>query len=352
MSLDTPIAQLLAKYTASLPPCCLRVHPEHKDIIFLGTYDLQKESGQRLGSVEVLRYDVERGNITLLNSIPTPSAILDLKFNPFNSSQFVTVHSTGNMTVWSTSDELVISQLHNAELFDDTNLITSVFFSPILENQLCVTLTGGPAGVVVEMQAFSTTHDMESWTCAFGGFQGLENVVFSGGDDSKLIAHDIRTAEYGTPIFQSRRIHDVGIVAILPATPGTNGRDSWRVANPYSLWTGSYDDNVKALDLRVLPPQELIPSIPPLVKQANNLGGGVWRLIPSPLQDDDRVLTCCMYDGARILEPGRGLAPSRYFKGTHESMCYGGDWSPDADYVVTCSFYDNVVQVWSPSSVE
>ena len=72
----------------------------------------------------------------------------------------------------------------------------------------------------------------------------LSQVVFTGGDDAKLIAHDLRTNQ---SIWNTgHRHHGAGVVSIL--SPGPN----WNTNNSNHLWTGSYDDSLRILDLRVI----------------------------------------------------------------------------------------------------
>lgn len=282
-------------------------------------------------------------------STATKLAVLDLKFDPFDDLVLVLAHSTGNLTVWK-YDNRSVSILKDLQIFDELMLITSVFFSPRDRGQVLVTLTSGESAIVNletgDSEEFYTSHSLECWTGAFGEAGPTQNVVFTGGDDQKLIAHDLRTKD---AIWQtSHRHHDAGVVLILCPGP------KWLSHRPNSLWTGSYDDCLRVFDLRKLDGDDgpmLFQGLLPQEQFKENLNGGVWRLIPAP--DSDKVLACCMYDGARIIDPSNDPENpqiTRYFKGDHESMCYGGDWQGES--VVTCSFYDNVVQTWLPTATE
>lgn len=340
-------AARIDKTTTELPPCCLRVHPDSHNVVFLGTYKLEKESGLRHGSIDI--YDLNDGKFTKRQSIPTKLAVLDVKTSPTDSNLLVLAHSTGNLIMWRYDNE-TLEKVSEFQIFEEDVLVTSIFFSPTTQNQLLATLTAGTS-LLIDLQTgdsekFTTSHSLECWTGAFGELGPAQNVVFTGGDDAKLIAHDLRTQD---KIWEtSHRHHDAGVVSILCPGP------KWLAHRPNSLWTGSYDDNLRIFDLRKLDTDEgpvLYPGLLPQEQHKQNLNGGVWRLIPAP--DSDKVLACCMYDGARIIDPTENPDKpeiSRYFKGDHESMCYGGDWQ--GKEVVTCSFYDNVVQAWLPTATE
>lgn len=346
-----PNSERLSVVKTELPPCCVRIHPLDNSIVILGTYKLE-EDRTRHGSIDIYVDEHKDNNLVLVNQYKIDGAVLDLKFHSKDDSILISAHSTGNLIFWKVdAANRTLSEMKNYPIFDKDTLITSVFCSPIDENLILATATSGESALVnitdYSVQFLDINHDLECWTGSFGEIGELAHVVFTGGDDAKLIAHDLRTNEH---IWSTgSRHHGAGVVSIL--SPGPN----WNTNNSNHLWTGSYDDNLRILDLRVIDKGNplLIPGYIPKVLQEENLGGGVWRLIPSPLPNDDRVMSCCMYDGARIIEPtNEGFEVTRYFKKDHESMCYGGDWASNGKFIVTSSFYDNVVQVWSPDSIE
>lgn len=337
-------AKRIAVTQTKLPPCCLQIYPENHEICFVGTYKLEKPSGLRHGSIET--YIFKDGQFTLSSETPTNLAILDLKISPSDPSIMVLAHSVGTVQSWRIdpkSYELTLIQEYN--LCHESILVTSTLFNPFNSSQLLCTLTSGAALILdltsSSVEMMDTVHDLECWTGNFGQLGPCQNVVFTGGDDSKLIAHDSRSKEkiWAT----NHRHHDAGVVLILSPS------DRWLSSRPNDLWTGSYDDCLRVFDVRYLEGDDgplLFQSLLPTESYKKNLNGGVWRLIPAP--DSEQVLACCMYDGARIIEPTSGkFEVKRYFKGDHESMCYGGDWR-DPNLVVTCSFYDNIIQQWLP----
>ncbi|KAI5969402.1 hypothetical protein CANMA_001469 [Candida margitis] len=339
----------LAKTISSLPPCCLRIHPSDTTKIYIGTYKLEEDTGTKHGSLDVYKY--ETNSLSLIVSVATNSAILDIKFNPQDPSQLISAHSDGHLIVWKIGqDDQEITKLQEVTIDEECNCITSVFYNPNNPHQVLVTLTNGYSAIY-DLSSNSTTyletqHTLECWTGSFGELGQLNHVVYTGGDDSQLIAHDLRTS---SPIWALSRGHDAGVVSILSPSSQCNN------SNSNLLWTGSYDDHLRVWDLRCIDKSNpsLMEGLLPKKIHEENLGGGVWRLIPSPRVNDDRILSCCMYDGARIIDTnGSDFTVEKYFKKDHESMCYGGDWSSDGDYVATCSFYDKVVQIWSPDKIE
>lgn len=333
----------LGKTTTELPPCAVRLDPLDPQISFFGTYSLNKATGTRHGSIDIYK------DLVLERTVPTAAAVLDLKFSPADPQLLVLAHLTGNIGVWRWKDGN-LDKISEIQATEESVLVTLVFFNPHNPKQLLATFTDGYSGLV-DLDSGHVTfsdhvHDLECWTGNFGEAGPAQNVVFTGGDDGKLIAHDSRTMEkiWAT----SYRHHDAGVVSVLCAGP------NWLSDRPNEIWTGLYDDCLRVFDLRHIEGDhgpQLFQSLLPAELHKVNLGGGVWRLIPAPKgsrADHDSVLTCCMYDGARIILPEDGKpVVQTYFKGDHESMCYGGDWGAD-DSIVTCLFYDNVVHKWLP----
>ncbi|ANB11594.1 diphthamide synthase [Sugiyamaella lignohabitans] len=393
-------ARRLARTTTNLPPCVVQIHPNDSSVCLVGTYQLEEE-GMRRGSLDVYRNYNNR--LDFESSSETDSSILDVKICPHDPSLVFTAQSTGSIIAWkisvpahspssnpsspSSEEESVLGRspasissississrssrssvsaraslppvslkkIDQFQLFPETTLVLAICFSPEDPTIMSATLSSGEVAMLKfanngapVITGLSHTHLLESWTSAIGS-RSLSNVLFSGGDDSLLAAHDMRLmseTESGV-IWTSVKLHDAGVTSILPSSK------NWMSSNPNYLWTGGYDDHLRAIDLRTGPNNSLESYLPPTVSSSINLRGGVWRLTPSPKEGDDRVLACCMYEGARIVSPDRPATVQRVIRKGHESMVYGGDWTADGSQMITCSFYDKQLQLWSSQDKE
>ncbi|AET38001.1 diphthamide synthase Ecym_2255 [Eremothecium cymbalariae DBVPG len=356
-----------------LPPCAVRIVDE--EYILVGGYELDKLTGYRTGTIEV--YNDE---LRLQKSYETYGAVLDLKLNPFEQTLVGTAHSTGNIMLWR-FEQGALELLANLQVFEPDVLITSLSFSPTDRRLIVVTTTAGSlktidietgellmtsnsikkiyeiaewkkiqvqgktevAVDVVELfDQVSKPHSLECWTAEFGFLPPLENVIFSGGDDCAIQAHDIRSGEF---IWSNKSLHTGGVVAIKSSTW------TFRSHMPTSIITGSYDDYIRSFDLRMLADSIFPGEDPrPLNIHELNLGGGVWRFSESPSNTTlgtNELLACCMYDGAKVVSlKDHQFTLKTSFKKGHESICYGGDWC--SRFVATSSFYDKSLQLWKP----
>lgn len=368
-------AKILSAVKTEFPPCCLQIYEE--EYIIVGTYELDKDTGYRFGSV-----DVFDSKLKLLHSYRTYGAVLDLKLSPFDDTLVATAHSTGNVELWRIvrDDGVSLERVSNLQVFDPETLIASLHFSPLSPATLLLTATTGETSTIdieygdigfstdnvykayqkqekieikvqgepqwaleCESQVFDEQHSLQCWTAEFGKIHPLENVVFTGGDDATIMAHDLRSKEL---IWSNSRIHDAGVVAIKTSSP------TFRYDQPTSLITGAYDDHIRTFDLRMLE-DDIYPgrNIPVQNSHQLNLGGGVWRFSEKPREDNlptNELLVCCLYDGAKIVKIDDStedyFSVTNYLKKGHESMCYGGQWGKK--FIATCSFYDKSLQTW------
>ncbi|GAV51501.1 hypothetical protein ZYGR_0AD06840 [Zygosaccharomyces rouxii] len=347
----------------TLPPCALRIFQDK--FILVGTYHLDKPTGNRVGSLDI--YDDE---LNLLKSNETYGAILDLKISPFEKELVATAHSTGNVMLWKIkfpydNGNIELESIVNFQVFEHEVLVTSLHFSPLDANLLLVTATSGESATIdisaqqstrqISVQGstrdvvenygdqFTSSHGLECWIAEFAQLSPLQDVVFTGGDDATIMAHDLRSKDC---IWSNSRIHEAGVVALKCSTP------TFRSSKPTSIITGSYDDHIRSLDLRMLGDTIYPGRNTPVARKTDlNLGGGVWRFAecPDKNQESDTLLVCRMYNGAAVVNQDKNsdeFSVINHLKKGHDSMCYGGDWC--SKFIATCSFYDNSLQRWNP----
>jgi diphthamide biosynthesis protein 7 len=401
------VIKSVAKLELELPPSCIAFLPRHQEYCLVGTYYLhpkeeisretreetgkealdldpegiqnkeneetQEKSGveqKRTGSILLVKHrggppsqDENREELVVIFSLPTEFALLDLKFHG-HSDRFYTANSTGSISIceiiFSTQGQpLEIRQLALCQLWDPKILVLSISFGDhnVYPQMLGATLSNGEVAVC-NINKDSTnihfsaptiaSHDgLEAWTVAFG--YGTSRTAFSGGDDAMLqkitLEGDIENAitedpSFATVLWRNRKIHGAGVTAILPI-------------NENMLLTGSYDDNVRLLDI----------SKHPRVLAEADLGGGVWRLMPFerlPYEAEDRkhvdVLACCMHAGSRIIRVKFGDKPIitvlAKFEENH-SMNYGAAIGSSSKLktehsytIVSISFYDKMAFLW------
>lgn len=301
--------QVEKKSLPDLPPCALITI---EDKVVIGTYRLNEETKVRDGSLDVYSADLD-----LLSSVPTESAILDVRYH---DGKIYTAQSTGSVQIWRLVDSKAV--LERSILVEDGVLVLQIM--PV-SGFIAATLSTGEVAYIDtekgEVVWKSPTHSLEAWTCEF---DESHTQLYSGGDDAVFAMHDVRMGQ----VMWKMRHHDAGVTSI-----------SIRPDAPEVIWTGGYDDKLRVVDGRSRREQDNI-----------DLGGGVWRLIPS--QPNGPIIACCMYGGLRVLEPKAGFELPVVI-GTltnHESMVYGAAWSNDFKYGYSCSFYDRLVQKWTPPS--
>lgn len=256
------------------------------------------------------------------------------------------------------------------------------------------------------------THDLEAWTVAslpVFDFDGTyQHIIFSGGDDSRLIASmveqdtcsllDTFLSSPPSHVWSDRRTHSAGVTSILPLPLPHRANDaSSSPPLPTPLLTGSYDEN---LYLHTLAPHTHKPTL----LTSLNLRGGVWRLklmdtytVRLPLPEHNNpvsrlmslrqyqthyiVLVSCMHAGIKIVrvshDPSHAdteqqwkLAVEAVFTKGHETLVYCCDfwkeWIEEDSAgglalakkmvktsrelgkytVVSTSFYDRQICVW------
>jgi len=180
-------------------------------------------------------------------------------------------------------------------------------------------------------------HDHEPWVTVWDRHD--PNVLYTGGDDCKWKAWDLRNSP-SSPIFVNKRF-DAGVTAIQSHS-----------FEEHILALGSYDGNVRLFDNRK--PQTPLETV--------NVSGGVWRLKWHPsLYRKGYLLAACMHNGFKVLRFEGSSSDADFFgsgsviKGfdEHSSLAYGVDWKYDSQckggeetVIASCSFYDHLLCTW------
>ncbi|KAI0836150.1 hypothetical protein F5Y06DRAFT_274320 [Hypoxylon sp. FL0890] len=414
----------LRSLTLDLPPSCVEFCPGHPDYFVVGTYNLQKQKQNdadadtdvpteddeelqqtsktvqtRDGSLVLFRL-TGTGDINHVQTAPYPSAILDLHFHPHRERRTVmaVVSSTGTLSFFrlSTSEESLASLkeivTHRPLGGDEGILLLSCAWHPYIPELLAITTSDYQVHILNVDDSWNVrktrtepviTHTLEAWTVAFSSLMPRRTeldvavspetdsqlfTLFSGGDDSKLLAtncayhadsmsveDDLIETHYAPVAFRG---HEAGVTAILPLNLQHASLDSVVI-------TGSYDDHIRVYAVNE---QSAFPQRPRLLA-GRNLEGGVWRLKLIKLEHKTDItsgsakwtaliLASCMHAGSRILEVrGDTVTEScdvrllgRFEE--HKSMNYGSDFQPGSELegrklrCVSTSFYDKLLCLW------
>ncbi|GFH13468.1 diphthamide biosynthesis 7 [Haematococcus lacustris] len=167
-------------------------------------------------------------------------------------------------------------------------------------------------------------HNAEVWSVAHYG-----NCQARAADDAWSQSLDL---EPPTCMHTNRKAHAAGVCSIAP-----------HPAHQHIVATGSYDDQLRIWDLRQT-------AWPVVLSQASTTGG-VWRLKWHP-HDPTKLLAACMYGGFQVFST---VAVPKTGEAAGEGECQGHGSGGQAtagsqDLVVTASFYDQLLHLWSPES--
>lgn len=385
-----------------------------------------QQTQQRTGCIDILRVEgtAEAPKLQRLSHIDVPFGILDLILCPQDAAPFLfskasdaaytlaAATSVGSIAVFKVSTDFNKWTTRLLQVAAKNEVITQLCWHPTKRNAIGFGTATGKVQVMVlpeksqsdgeggndnvpwlkimnssdesleiQMQSGVLTmfeHSLEAWVLAFPDASRFANSdgpsrpayaldglgQWSGSDDAVIAwSHLHDNQQHGglpmPPAWTDRKIHGAGVTAILPVFLQDVGRTV--------LITGSYDDRIRVLGVA----DASAPTQRPKVLAEMNLGGGVWCFkvlsfsTPGSRKDSRyvvRLLVCCMYAGARMVELAGTNAESEWMVNVvakfteHESMCYGGDsWvvnrkdddgPASSSMMATCSFYDKRVCLW------
>ncbi|KPM40177.1 hypothetical protein AK830_g6367 [Neonectria ditissima] len=386
--------------TLDLPPSCIQFCPAHPELFIVGTYNLQRDesAGQieggndedvlaaktpqnRNGSLMVFR--IRGTELTLVQTVTQPSAILDLRFHPAPGRQDIlaVVSSTGTLAVFKLDpEEDAVSPLKHVATSRCDDIPDDVLFlqcnwHPLDPSALAVTTSTGGARLLRLNDEYRITdssldlaiaNSLEAWCINFSPASSDASEVvdaqvtaYCGGDDSMLRYMSLRSGsadeephgESPYPPIMIKGTHTAGVTAILPLS--LIAKDKGRI-----VVTGSYDDRLRVFIIHDLHETYGLKRVELVLEE--NLDGGVWRLdlVDTHQRNGSlriRILASCMHAGARLIEVEARDEQSWTCKvlaqfEEHKSMNYGSDFvrggEGDGLRCVSTSFYDKLLCIW------
>jgi diphthamide biosynthesis protein 7 len=367
--------------TLDLPPSCLEFSPLSPSYFLIGTYNLQKTEGEEASSSSgpqkrdgsIVVYQLVNGDITHVHTERRPSAILDLRFQPYPGKEEIVgvVTSTGTLEIFKfeASSLTLLSTLRIPGLEEDV-LFLSFGWHPTVPDTLAITTSQGGVHIMQLGSDYKTcrathepviTHSLETWCVVISHTEQSDGTftLYTGGDDSVL---NYATCSITGPdpeedtslavdtAFGPMQVpgHNAGVTAILPLPCGKD-----------IVVTGSYDDHIRVYSIQPL--HETYGMRKTKLLAEENLGGGVWRLRLVKSEEGAGgwkalILASCMHAGSRIVEVKGSdngeveLEVLARFE-EHKSMNYASDFQPgsrDGELVcVSSSFYDKLLCTWS-----
>ena len=352
----------------------------YEHLLAVGTYQLDETTKTRHGKLytysttvagstaasdgvtcaEIPDNDGESTIVKLIDEPMDMPGVFDLQWIPGklhgSYTTVVTALADGTLTIWDavsrTSYVDTLSSKHD-DTFDSTNMALTVdcLRQESAEGDLLLASSYAHGTAKVHKVAEDRlacinhweAHTLEAWVATWSPYQH-GNIVYTGGDDAAFCGWDTRDTQNASRVFLDRKTHTAGVCCIVES-PKQEG----------IILTGSYDQKIRVWDNR--------HTLRPICQAEADTGGGVWRLKPHP-DDPDVLLAACMHYGFslfRIQNSGQGGSweIENCLRYPHQqTLAYGAAWSHasragckrpiEGSLVATCSFYDNLLHIWSP----
>ena len=399
MEKETAQGQCVYKQKLNHTSDCVEFCPisNYENFCAVGTYQLDESIQKRVGDLylfEVKESEEESEDSNHINVMQLQmeeektKAILDMKWNPYqtinnNNPVLATACSEGELALWSiennedsTKKKLTkISVGLSPSMSENKSFLLLLSLDWNSQNQIITSQTDCKLTLFSESTLSPTlswtAHDYEIWISSFDPFN--PSIIYSGSDDGSMKSWDLRTvittdnSRSNKPLFIKK--FEAGVTSI-----------TCHPTNEHYFASGGYDEVIRTWDKRNMKTQ--LTSTP-------KTGGGIWRLkwfpslslLPSHHQqqqqqsnssnstlNENTFATACMNGGFRIMQASQDfkqITEVAEYKGTHNSLAYGLDWSRglhkrpnnsnsnnnnnnNNKYVLgSCSFYDSIFSIWT-----
>jgi len=262
------------------------------------------------------------------NTINLDCGVLDIKLIE-NNKLIVTANSNDTFSIiklFSNEDKMTFELLKTVN-FNSTKTDTcNVVDINLNTNNLLFGLNDGTIkSYDYANESFNYSqkqHDYSIWSI----LSYDTNTFYSGSDDSKILAWDIRENKS----INFNKEHTAGVTSLY--------RD---ITNDNVIISGSYDERINHIDVRK--PRTSLGSF--------KSGKTVWDFKQANYHDKNLFFVSCIYDGFKVYakqENTYNLEEILDFP-EHQAIVYGVDIKQNESSidVVSCSFYDNLICSWN-----
>uniref|UniRef100_A0A7S2S0W3 methylated diphthine methylhydrolase n=1 Tax=Mucochytrium quahogii TaxID=96639 RepID=A0A7S2S0W3_9STRA len=343
--------EVLSVHDSDFTADCAEYNKE-LDLVAFGTYELDKESGKRIGSILVGALEDEGRDIKWVYKDQLPG-VFDLKWSGCEN-YLASANADGkcyiNKDIGFKSPKMIVASSDDLDdafclSLDWNNRVSRTMSNAqvaVSRSDGCISIFDIASDATVnkewEAHCYFGGAPAETWIVAFDCFS--TNILASGADDGKLKMWDLRIDASSGPT-RVNNAHDAGVCSI-----------QFSHLNENVFATGSYDHQIRVWDKRKMK-SPLYPG--------EDVGGGVWRLKWHP-ENPSLLLAACMRSGFMILDcananestPVEIITEFRETeeRGSWESLGYGVDWvyknSHSQALVVGASFYNRKLWVLEP----